>query len=383
MRNNNYYNVTNNNNNNTMFRRTNNIYQPQQQQQQQQQRQHVPPQMIPGPYHHQNINAAMFNHPGSHMIQYSNGMSAPPPLPYGYGNFHPSGNTVQPRPPPLLHPNGFLIPQQQQQHHQQLIPPPPLMNNMNMYPHHQMPNMQHPQHQYQYKKHHVKKKYQQKVKNVSQVPNNVSYKKVVNSNSGDLVDTKNKNKVGNPTKSITMNKVSSDKSSNKNNNDNGKKNKKSITNNDGGGKPNYIPSKYRPPKLDTPEAIEKWRAERRKNWPSAKNIQRKTEETKKMAERGELREDEKHEVGLKGVSNKTSRGGNKDKRNRKYNDNKRNKKKSKLATNSNATLLEKLLKKSIEKEESAILQCFKLFVDNDFYRNKLLNTKAAGGGGGE
>ena len=68
-----------------------------------------------------------------------------------------------------------------------------------------------------------------------------------------------------------------------------------------------------------------------------------------MAERGELREDEKHEVGLKGVSNKTSRGGNKEKRNRKYKNNKRNKKKSKLATNSNASLLEKLLKKSIEK----------------------------------
>ena len=382
MSNNNYYNhnhpakdVATNNNNNTMFRRTNNIYQPQQPQQQP--RQYIPPQMMPIPYHHQNMNATMLNHPGSHMIQYSNGVSAPPPLPY-YGNFHPPGsNTVPPQPPPLLHPNGFLIPQ-----HQHQPPPPPLMTNMNMYPHHQMPHMQHSQHQYQYKKYHVKKKQQQKVKNVSHIPKNVSYKKLVNSTSGDLVDTNNKNKVDNPTKSIRVvtNKVSPDKSNSKKNNDNGKKNKKSITNNDGCGKPIHIPSKYRPPKLDTPEAIEKWRAERRKNWPSAKNIERKNEEKKKMAERGELREDEKNEVGLKGVSNKRSRGGNKDKSNRKYNDNKRNKKKSKLATNNNATLLEKLLKKSIEKEESAILQCFKLFVDNDFYRNKLLNIKAADGG---
>tara|TARA_E500000331_G_C17182138_1_gene681015 strand:+ start:186 stop:374 length:189 start_codon:yes stop_codon:yes gene_type:complete len=37
----------------------------------------------------------------------------------------------------------------------------------------------------------------------------------------------------------------------------------------------FIPVKYRPPPLDTPEAIEKWRAERRKNWPSDKVIKEK------------------------------------------------------------------------------------------------------------
>ena len=122
--------------------------------------------------------------------------------------------------------------------------------------------------------------------------------------------------------------------------------------------------------LDTPEAIEKWRAERRKNWPSAKNMQRKEEEKKDMIDRGELRDDEKNEIGLKGVSNKRKIGNRNDNRNRKHNKKKRNNKKSKLSTNNNATLLERLLKKSIEKEQSAILQCFKLFVDNDFYRPK-------------
>ena len=74
---------------------------------------------------------------------------------------------------------------------------------------------------------------------------------------------------------------------------------------DSGGKSIPIPRKYRPPKLDTPEEIEKWRAERRKNWPSDKVIQQKEKQKKEMLERGELRDDEKNAVGLKGVGNKT------------------------------------------------------------------------------
>ena len=99
-------------------------------------------------------------------------------------------------------------------------------------------------------------------------------------------------------------------------------------------------------------------------------MQRKEEEKKDMIDRGELRDDEKNEIGLKGVSNKRKIGNRNDNRNRKHNKKKRNNKKSKLSTNNNATLLERLLKKSIEKEQSAILQCFKLFVDNDCYRPK-------------
>ena len=66
---------------------------------------------------------------------------------------------------------------------------------------------------------------------------------------------------------------------------------------DSGGKSFHIPRKYRPPKLDTPEDIEKWRAERRKNWPSDKVIQQKEKQKKEMLERGELRDDEKNAVG--------------------------------------------------------------------------------------
>ena len=77
---------------------------------------------------------------------------------------------------------------------------------------------------------------------------------------------------------------------------------------DSGGKSIPIPRKYRPPKLDTPEEIEKWRAERRKNWPSDKVIQQKEKQKKEMLERGELRDDEKNAVGLKGVGNKTGGG---------------------------------------------------------------------------
>ena len=136
---------------------------------------------------------------------------------------------------------------------------------------------------------------------------------------------------------------------------------------DSGGKLIHIPRKYRPPQLDTPEEIEKWRAERRKNWPSDKVIQQKEKQRKEMLERGELRDDEKNAVGLKGVGNRA--GGNRNKKNK--NQKKRGKNKNgTLSSNNDASLLERLLKKSIEKERSAILQCFKLFVENDFYRNR-------------
>ena len=87
-----------------------------------------------------------------------------------------------------------------------------------------------------------------------------------------------------------------------------------------------------------------------------------------MLERGELRDDEKNAVGLKGVGNKTG-GGNRNKKN-KNQKGKGKKKNASISSNNNASLLERLLKKSIEKERSAILQCFKLFVENDFYRTR-------------
>ena len=92
----------------------------------------------------------------------------------------------------------------------------------------------------------------------------------------------------------------------------------------------------------------------------------KRKQKKEMLERGELCDDEKNACGLKGVGNKT--GGNRNKKNK--NQRKRKEKNASISSNKNASLLERLLKKSIEKERSAILQCFKLFVENDFYRTR-------------
>ena len=53
---------------------------------------------------------------------------------------------------------------------------------------------------------------------------------------------------------------------------------------DGGEKKTFV--------LETPEEIEKWRAERRKNWPSSNNLKRRQEEAAGQAQRGDARANE-------------------------------------------------------------------------------------------
>eukprot|EP00505_MAST-04D_sp_SCG-Rhode-Island_P001001 Stramenopile-MAST_4_protein_1001 len=137
-----------------------------------------------------------------------------------------------------------------------------------------------------------------------------------------------------------------------------------------------VAPKYRPPPLDTPEAIEKWRSERRKNWPTNAVIERKKAERESQQIRGDLREDERRNTGKfteKQKQSASSTGGDRAEETprQKVNRTKQNGKKARGdITSKHDTLLEMLLKNTIEREQSIVLQCFKRMVQHDFYRTE-------------
>ena len=315
--------------NSNMFRTTSNVYQP-------------PP---------QNLQHAYSPFPQPNLVYGRNMVGTPsynPPLYYGY---YPNNMMMsQQSRPPILHPNGFLIQQQ---------PRPPFVSNVNLYP----PSTSNNQPKHQRKRRNIHKQRQD---------NKTKKRKgTINDTGANCIQPSEESSKPNKTEVSVVTSHQSSKEANITSNNLEKKKQVDVKprtkKDDSGGKSFHIPRKYRPPKLDTPEDIEKWRAERRKNWPSDKVIQQKEKQKKEMLERGELRDDEKNAVGLKGVGNKT--GGNRNKKNKNQKKKGKNKN-SALSSNKNASLLERLLKKSIEKERSAILQCFKLFVENDFYRSR-------------
>jgi hypothetical protein len=151
--------------------------------------------------------------------------------------------------------------------------------------------------------------------------------------------------------------------------------KKKESTGDNSGKLPYIPPKYRPPTLETDEEIEKWRAERRKKWPSDSVIKQKMELKQKMEDSGKLRDDEKEKDGriLNDKNRKRSKNNKQQQRQDKQNAKRRKggrTNKDPKGGKSEPTLLQKLLKQTIENEQSLVLQCLRRFAENDFYRPK-------------
>ena len=100
-----------------------------------------------------------------------------------------------------------------------------------------------------------------------------------------------------------------------------------------------IPLKYRPPVLDTPEAIAKWREQRRRNFPTAANIERKKVEAQKRKSRGELETKPEPRPRLKKPS---------------------------VAS---AGLLRKMLQGEIRKEHTLVLQCLRFISEESFFQD--------------
>eukprot|EP00741_Cyanophora_paradoxa_P011171 tig00020554_g10791.t1 len=133
---------------------------------------------------------------------------------------------------------------------------------------------------------------------------------------------------------------------------------------------NGVSSSRKPIILDTPEEIERWRAERRKHWPSESNVERKKHEDENRRARGEIAGERRHQrppckyfargfckLGAAAASPRppAAQPGAKPAPPR-----------PPPAPTHPRTLLQKLLSKEIRQEKNYIMQCFRYLVENKF-----------------
>ncbi len=146
------------------------------------------------------------------------------------------------------------------------------------------------------------------------------------------------------------------------------------------------------PALNTPEEIEKYRNERKKNFPTNSNVEKKAQLDEEMCERGAVletqqfgkfnknkkrnlnaNEENKEATAVSEAPSVDATQPNKNNRNKNRNKNKNQRGKVELKSgfpSRKPTLLQQLLADEIRHERNVVLQCVRYIVDRNFFEQE-------------